>query len=101
MSFEEYILLTPSIKLNFCPDPPWTLIPSGLLITIKSSSSKIIIQLNDHLVDMDEEITVNYLDKKLFKGFVHREIDVIKQSILEYGDPKSVFYGKIHLTLDS
>ena len=42
MSFAEYILLTPSIKVNFCPDPPWTLIPSGLLITIKSSSSKII-----------------------------------------------------------
>ena len=75
---------------------------NGQIITIlSSSSSKIIIQLNDHLVDMDKEITVNYLGKKLFKGFVHREIDVIKQSIIEYGDPKSVFYGKIHLTLDS
>ena len=72
-----------------------------IITILSSSSSKIIIQLNDHLVDMDKEITVNYLGRQLFKGFVHRDIDVIKQSILEYGDPKSVFYGEIHLTLDS
>ena len=72
------------------------------IITVLSSySSKITIQLNDDLVDMDREITVNYLGRQLFKGFVYRDIDIIERSIREYGDPKSVYYGEIRLTLDS
>ena len=77
------------------------IIDDQIITVLSSSSSKIIIQLNDHLVDMDKEITVNYLGRRLFKGFVHRDIDIIKRSIREYGDPKSVFYGEIGLMLDS
>ena len=76
-------------------------IDDQLITVLSSSSSKITIQLNDDLVDMDREITVNYLGRQLFKGFVYRDIDIIKRSILEYGDPKSVYYGEIRLTLDS
>ena len=72
-----------------------------IITILSSSSSKITIQLNDDLVDMDREITVNYLGRQLFKGFVYRDIDIIKRSIREYGDPKSVYYGEIRLTLDS
>ena len=50
---------------------------------------------------MDREITVNYLGRQLFKGFVSRDIDIIERSIREYGDPQSVYYGEIRLTLDS
>ena len=75
---------------------------TGQIITIlTSSSSKITIQLNDDLVDMDKEITVYYLGRQLFKGFVYRDIDIIRRSIREYGDPKSVYYGEIGLTLNS
>ena len=76
-------------------------IDDQIITVLSSSSSKITIQLNDDLVDMDREITVNYLGRQLFKGFVHRDIDIIKRSIREYGDPKSVYYGEIRLTLDS
>ena len=76
-------------------------IDDQIITVFSSSSSKITIQLNDDLVDMDREITVNYLGRQLFKGFVYRDIDIIKRSIREYGDPKSVYYGEIHLTLDS
>ena len=76
-------------------------IDDQIITVLSSSSSKIIIQLNDDLVDMDREITVNYLGRQLFKGFVYRDIDIIKRSIREYGDPKSVYYGEIRLTLDS
>ena len=76
-------------------------IDDQLITVLSSSSSKITIQLNDDLVDMDREITVNYLGRQLFKGFVYRDIDIIKRSIREYGDPKSVYYGEIRLTLDS
>ena len=76
-------------------------IDDQIITVLSSSSSKITIQLNDDLVDMDREITVNYLGRQLFKGFVYRDIDIIKRSIREYGDPKSVYYGEICLTLDS
>ena len=76
-------------------------IDDQIITVLSSSSSKITIQLNDDLVDMDREITVNYLGRQLFKGFVYRDIAIIKRSIREYGDPKSVYYGEIRLTLDS
>ena len=76
-------------------------IDDQIITVLSSSSSKITIQLNDDPVDMDREITVNYLGRQLFKGFVYRDIDIIKRSIREYGDPKSVYYGEIRLTLDS
>lgn len=76
-------------------------IDDQIITVLSSSSSKITIQLNDDLIDMDREITVNYLGRQLFKGFVYRDIDIIKRSIQEYGDPKSVYYGEIRLTLDS
>ena len=76
-------------------------IDDQIITVLSSSSSKITIQLNDDLVDMNREITVNYLGRQLFKGFVYRDIDIIKRSIREYGDPKSVYYGEIRLTLDS
>ena len=76
-------------------------IDDQIITVLSSSSSKITIQLNDDLVDMDREITVNYLGRQLFKGFVYRDIDIIERSVREYGDPKSVYYGEIRLTLDS
>ena len=76
-------------------------IDDQIITVLSSSSSKITIQLNDNLIDMDREITVNYLGRQLFMGFVYRDIDIIKRSIREYGDPKSVYYGEIRLTLDS
>ena len=76
-------------------------IDDQIITVLSSSSSKITIQLNDDLVDMDREITVNYLGRQLFKGLVYRDIDIIERSIREYGDPKSVYYGEIRLTLDS
>ncbi len=76
-------------------------IDDQIITVLSSSSSKITLQLNDDLVDMDREITVNYLGRQLFKGFVYRDIDIIERSIREYGDPKSVYYGEIRLTLDS
>ena len=76
-------------------------IDDQIITVLSSSSSKITLQLNDDLVDMNREITVNYLGRQLFKGFVYRDIDIIKRSIREYGDPKSVYYGEIRLTLDS
>ena len=72
----------------------------GQIININSSTvSDIIIQLNDNFIDMDKKVVVNYHGKILYNGYVFRNEDIIKTSIVEYGDPQSVYYGQISLSL--
>tara|TARA_B000000477_G_scaffold6335_1_gene5162 strand:- start:836 stop:1501 length:666 start_codon:yes stop_codon:yes gene_type:complete len=72
----------------------------GQIININSSTvSDIIIQLNDNLIDMDKKVVVNYRGKNLYNGYVSRNENIIKDSIVEYGDPQSVYYGQISLSL--
>ena len=65
----------------------------------ETSISDIIIRLNDSLINMDEKIEVRYKGKEIFNGFVPRKKDVIINSIKEYGDPKSVYFGEISVSL--
>ena len=72
----------------------------GQIININSSTvSYIIIQLNDNLIDMDKKVVVNYRGKNLYNGYISRNENIIKDSIVEYGDPQSVYYGQISLSL--
>jgi len=72
----------------------------GQIININSSTvSDIIIQLNDNFIDMDKKVVVNYRGKNLYNGYVSRNENIIKDSIVEYGDPQSVYYGQISLSL--
>ena len=72
----------------------------GQIININSSTvSDIIIQLNDKFIDMDKKVVVNYRGKNLFNGYVSRNENIIKTSIVEYGDLQSVYYGQISLSL--
>tara|TARA_B110000444_G_scaffold63518_1_gene59475 strand:+ start:3629 stop:4774 length:1146 start_codon:yes stop_codon:yes gene_type:complete len=73
---------------------------SGQVININSSTvSSIIIQLNDNLIDMDKKVVVKYRGKNLYNGYVSRNENIIKDSILEYGDPQSIYYGQIFISL--
>jgi hypothetical protein len=72
----------------------------GQIININSSTvSDIIIQLNDNFIDMDKKVVVNYRGKNLYNGYVSRNENIIKDSIVEYGDPQGVYYGQISLSL--
>ncbi len=72
----------------------------GQIININSSTvSDVIIQLNDNFIDMDKKVVVNYRDKNLYYGYVLRNENIIYTSIMEYGDPQSVYYGQISLSL--
>ena len=72
----------------------------GQMININSSTvSDVIIQLNDNFIDMDKKVVVNYRGKNLYNGYVSRNENIIKTSIVEYGDPQSVYYGQISLSL--
>ena len=70
------------------------------VITISYATvSEVVIMLHDNLLNMDKEVKVVYMDKEIFKGYVPRTKDVILNSINEYGDPESIYYGKISVSL--
>jgi hypothetical protein len=74
----------------------------GQTIEIENTSvSDFTIMLNDSLVDMDKSVLVKYNGKELFNGTVPRTSTIILKSIREYGDPKSVYYGEIPISLDN
>ena len=65
----------------------------------KTTVSDIIIRLNDDLIDMDKKVIVKYLGDEVFNGIVSRNSMVISKSIEEYGDPESVYFGEIPVSL--
>ena len=65
----------------------------------KTTVSDIIIRLNDYLIDMDKKVIVKYLGDEVFNGIVSRNSMVISKSIEEYGDPESVYFGEIPVSL--
>jgi len=70
------------------------------VITISYATvPEVVIMLHDNLLNMDKEVKVVYKDKEIFKGYVPRTKDVILSSINEYGDPESIYYGKISVSL--
>ena len=50
---------------------------------------------------MDDEIKVMYWGKEIFSGHVPRRKDVILSTLNEYGDPESIYYGEISVSLDN
>ena len=69
-------------------------------ITIEEATvSDIIIRLNDKMIDMDKNVIVKYLDTEIFNGIVHRNKKTILKTIEEYGDPKSIYFGEISISL--
>lgn len=60
---------------------------------------EVVIMLHDNLLNMDKEVKVVYKGKEIFKGYVPRTKDVILNSINDYGDPESIYYGKISVSL--
>ena len=73
---------------------------SDQVININSSTvSSIITQLTDNLIDIDKKVVVKYRGKNLYNGYVSRNENIIKDSILEYGDPQSIYYGQIFISL--
>ena len=74
----------------------------GQTIEIENTSvSDFTIMLNDSLIDMDKSVIVKYDGKELFNATVPRTSTTILKSIREYGDPESVYYGEIPLSLDN
>ena len=74
----------------------------GQVITILNATvSELVIRLNDKLLNMDKKVKVIYMNKEIFSGYIPRRKDVILSSINEYGDPESIYYGEISVSLDN
>ena len=74
----------------------------GQTIEIENTSvSEFTIMLNDSLIDMDKSVIVKYDGKEVFNATVPRTSTIILKSIREYGDPKSVYYGEIPISLEN
>ena len=74
----------------------------GQTIEIENTSvSYFTIMLNDLLIDMDKSVIVKYDGKEIYNATVPRTSMTILKSIREYGDPKSVYYGEIPISLDN
>ena len=70
-------------------------------ITIEESSvDEFIIMLNDDLINMDNKIKVVFGGEVLHNALVLRDPSVIERSINEYGDPESIYFGEIFITLN-
>ena len=65
----------------------------------ETNVSEVIITLNDHLVDMDENVMVKYLGNEVFNGTVSRNYNTMVSSMEEYGDPESIYFGEISISL--
>ena len=73
----------------------------GQIIEIeKTTLPEVIIMLNDDMINMDKEIIVKYMGNEIFNSTVPRNINIIEKSIKEYGDPQSVYFSEILLSLD-
>ena len=64
-----------------------------------TSINNFTIMLNDSMLNMDEPVIVVYNREEIFKGIVPRSSEIIKKSIKEYMDPKSVYYGEIPIVI--
>ena len=57
--------------------------------------------LNDDMIDMDKNIIIKYMGNEIFNAIIPRNVNTIQKSIREYGDPKSVYFGEVSISLIS
>ena len=70
------------------------------IITIEETTvDDIVIRVNDNILNMDKKVIIKYLGNKIFNDFVYRNRETIFNSIKEYGDPESIYFGEIPISL--
>jgi len=53
--------------------------------------STLTLRFNDHLVDLDREVTILRKGQKLFSGKLERRLETMIQSLMDRGDPSYLF----------
>lgn len=73
----------------------------GQHINVESDVPKVIVQLNDELIDLDKEIKVTAGDTILMTGVAKRTIATIERTLTERGDPGMWFSAAVELELET
>lgn len=73
----------------------------GQTITITTSEkvSKLLVRLEDRMLDLDQEVKITYAGKELFAGTAPRTMSVMLRTLAGRGDPKLVFDAEIAVEL--
>ena len=64
-------------------------------ITKADGAKSVVVMLSDKMVDLDQPVTVSMGGKELFKGVVPRTVAELHKSLIERGDPDSVYDGAV------
>ncbi len=60
-------------------------------------AKQLIIRLSDGMLDLDKPVTITSAGKKIHEGKVARTIGTMSKTLIERGDPKSIFTAEISL----
>ena len=73
---------------------------AGNTVNIEASTvDKLIVRLNDQMLDMNEKVVIKSGEKKLFEGIVPRTAAVIASTLADFGDRSSVYRGEVTVDL--
>lgn len=61
--------------------------------------SRLLVRLDDSMVDLDKPVTVRVAGKPVFEGIAPRSLEVIRQTLAERGDPSGIFTAEIGVDL--
>jgi acetyl esterase/lipase len=68
---------------------------AGQQITVDSDVPRLMIRLNDRMMDLDKPITILAGSNEVFRGTVSRTIATLARTLDEYGDPVAVFSAEV------
>ena len=56
---------------------------------------QLILRANDQILDLDQPVTVTFKDQQLFQGNLNRTVAMISRTLVERGDPASIFSAQV------
>ncbi len=73
----------------------------GQTIRIEKATDcdQLLVRLNDAMLDLDQAVKIVAGDKVLFEGKVERQLRMIRKTLEERGDPRSIFSAEITVTI--
>lgn len=60
---------------------------------------RLAIRVNDSMCDLDQPVVVSSRGQQLFAGTIPRTVAVLSTTLVEYGDPRSIYSGEITVRL--
>jgi hypothetical protein len=74
---------------------------SGQTVDIDEASgvSRLLVRLDDSMVDLDKPVTVRVAGRVVFEGMVPRSVDTLRRTLAERGDPRGMFPAEVGIDI--